>query len=224
MSQRVDKTIMIVGSTGSGKTTSLRNLPLDKTIYINVDNKMLPFRANNLYKHVKLENTQQLINGMDAAEEDDNVEYIVIDTLTFLGDLFYTEQVENASNGMSAWQNYKAYINKVIAMAKASNKHYIFLAHDQSTYDEKEMVTKTFAKIQGSLKGGGIEANFTFVLYTAVIQDPTTRLPKYVFQVNKSAKSLDVSAKTPMGLFAEPYTEDNDVVDVFKAIEEFYQA
>lgn len=218
---RIDKTILIVGSTGTGKTSALRNLPLDKTIYVNVDKKMLPFKAKDLYKNVVLENTAQLINGMDAAEEDENVEYIVIDTLTFLGDLYFTEHVENSSNGMKAWGDYKSYLNKVINMAKASKKHYIFLAHDKSTYDEKEMVTKTFAKIQGSLSGGGIEANFTFVLYTAVLQNQD-RTPKYVFQVNKSAQALDVSAKTPFGVFEEPYTEDNDIMHVFQQIEAFY--
>ena len=42
--------IGIVGSSGSGKSTSLRNLPADKTIIIDLERKGLPFReAKNFH-------------------------------------------------------------------------------------------------------------------------------------------------------------------------------
>ena len=218
----LDKTILVIGDTGTGKTSSLEDLPLESTVYINVDDKMIPFKANRLYKHVVLQNTEQLLNGMDAQEEDPQVEYVVVDTLTFLGDMFYAEHIENSSNGMKAWGDYKSYINKVLRAGKKSKKHYIFLAHAADVYDEKEMITKTFAKIQGSLKGGGLEQHFTFVLYTQVIKGPDG-LPQYVFQTNKSRQNMGVSAKTPRGVFDEPYTENNSIMEVFKRIEQFYE-
>ncbi len=217
----VDKTMLIVGDSGFGKTTSLRNLDLSKMIYINVDKKTLPFKSKDLYKHVMLESTQQLINGLEAAEADEGVEFIVIDTLTFLGDMFYSEHIENSSNGMKAWGDYKSYLNHVIDMGKRSNKHYIFLAHASDIYDEKEMVTKTFAKIQGSLKGGGIEAHFTFVFYAKVIPD-SDGMPQYMLQTNKTKGNVGVSAKTPMGCFEEAYIP-NDVSEVMKTIDTFYE-
>jgi len=36
--------IAVVGLSGSGKSSSLRNLPKDKTIILNVDEKILPFK------------------------------------------------------------------------------------------------------------------------------------------------------------------------------------
>ncbi len=219
---KVDKTLLIVGDTGTGKTTSMEDLPLKHTIYINVDGKMLPFRAKSLYKHVNLESTEQLINGMIAAEDDPQVEFVVVDTLTFLGDMFYTEHIEHASNGMAGWAAYKSYINKVLNMAKKSSKHYVFLAHAQDVYDEKEMITKSFGKIQGSLKGGGLEQHFTFVLYSQVVKGDDG-MPKYVFQTNKSKQNMGVSAKTPRGIFTEPYTEANSIREVFHAIDTYYE-
>lgn len=219
--EEVDKTILIIGSTGTGKTSSLRNLDLSKTVYINVDEKMLPFRSKDLYKQVKLKNTQQLLNGMEATEEDPQVDFVVVDTLTFLGDMYFAEHIENASNTMAGWGNYKSYILKVLNAAKKSKKHYIFLCHDLDVYDEKEMVTKTFGKIQGSLKGGGLEQHFTFVLYTQVVKGDGG-MPKYVFQTNKAVGNIGVSAKTPFGIFEEPYTDTNDLVEVYKQIDEFY--
>ena len=188
---------------------------------MNVDKKTLPFRAVDLYKHIQLDSTGQLINGLAAAEEDPEVKYIVIDTLTFLGDMFYSERIENATNGMAQWAAYKSYINQIIDMGKSSNKHYIFLAHAQDVYDEKEMVTKTFAKVQGSLKGGGIEAHFTFVFYAKVLTD-SDGMPQYMFQTNKTKGSTGVSAKTPMGCFKEAYIE-NDIMLAYDTIDKFYE-
>lgn len=220
MSDVVDKTMLVVGDSGFGKTTALRTLPLGETIYINVDKKTIPFNSSALYKHVKLESTGQLINGLIAAEEDPQAKYIVIDTLTFLGDLFFTEQIENSANKMEGWGKYKSYINQIIDMGKSSNKHYIFLAHAQDVYDEKELITKTFAKIQGSLKGGGLEAHFTFVFYAKVLTD-ADGMPQYKFQTNKTKGSTGVSAKTPMGCFSEAYI-DNDVMFAMNTIDTFY--
>ena len=219
MIEDIDTTVLCVADTGCGKTSSLRNLPLDKTVYINVDGKPIPFKHKELYKHVKLQNTQQLINGMEQIESDENVEYVVIDTITFLGDMFYTEHVENSSNGMKSWSDYKSYILKVINLAKKSRLNYIFLAHAQDVYDEKEMVNKTFAKIQGSLKGGGIESHFTYVLYNIVKPD-SDGLPEYLYLTNKTKGYIGVSAKTPFDLIDTWIP--NDITIFHKAVKEYH--
>lgn len=216
---KIDTTVLCVADTGCGKTSSLRNLPMDRTVYVNVDAKPLPFKHKNLAKNITLTNTQQLINGMEQIEDNLEIEYCVIDTITMLGDMFYTEHVENSSNGMKAWAEYKSYILKVINMAKRSRINYIFLAHAQDVYDDKEMVTKTFARIQGSLKGGGLEAHFTYVLYN-IVKPNQDGLPEYLYLTNKTKGYVGVSAKTPFDMI-ETWIP-NDITIFHKAVEEFY--
>jgi len=216
----LDTTVLCIADTGAGKTSALRNLDLSKTAYINVDAKPIPFKHNGLYKNVNLESTQQLLNGMAQIEDDMQVEFAVIDTITFLGDMFFSEFVENSTNGMKAWADYKSYVLKVINMAKRSRINYIILAHAQDIYDDKEMVNKTFARIQGSLKGGGLEGHFTYVLYNIVKPD-SEGLPEYLYLTNKTKGYVGVSAKTPFDMIDTWIP--NDITLFHKAVADYHQ-
>ena len=215
-----DKTVMCIGDTGTGKTSSLRNLDPSKVCYINIDNKPIPFKHKDLSKNVSLKSTQQLINGMEQIEEELHIEYCVIDTISFLGDMFFSEHIENSTNGMKAWSDYKSYILKIINMAKVSRINYIFLAHAQDVYDEREMVTKTFAKIQGSLKGGGLEGHFTYVLYNIVKADSLGE-PEYLYLTNRTRGYIGVSAKTPFQMIDKIIP--NDITKFFDAVDEYHE-
>ncbi len=215
-----DKTVMCVADTGAGKTSALRNIPPEELCYINIDDKPIPFRHKDLAKNVKLTSTQQLINGMAQIEKDEAIKYCCIDTVTFLGDMFFTQHVENSTNGMKAWAKYKSYILKVINMAKKSRINYIFLAHAQDVYDDKEMVTKTFSKIQGSMKGGGLEGHFTYVLYNIVKADSMGE-PEYLYLTNKTRGYIGVSAKTPFNMIDKWIP--NDIMVFFDAVDKYHE-
>jgi len=220
MNEIIDKTVLCVADTGCGKTSSLRGLDLSKVCYVNVDSKPIPFRHADLNKNITLENTAQLINGMEQIEGDDSVEYCVIDTISFLADMFYAEHIENSSNGMKGWADYKSYLLKVINMAKRSRIHYIFLAHSADVYDDKEMITKTFSKVQGSLKGGGLEGHFTYVLYNIVKAD-ADGMPEYLYLTNKTKGYVGVSAKTPFEMI-DTWIK-NDITIFFDAVDTYHQ-
>jgi len=220
MNDKVDMTVLCCADSGCGKTSALRNLDLSKVCYVNVDSKPIPFKHAELNKNISLDSTQQLINGMEQIESDESIEYCVIDTITFLGDMFYTEHIENSSNGMKAWGDYKSYILKIINMAKRSRINYIFLAHAQDIYDDKEMVNKTFSRIQGSLKGGGLEGHFTYVLYNIVKPD-ADGMPEYLYLTNKTKGYVGVSAKTPFDMI-ETWIP-NDITLFHDAVKAYHQ-
>ena len=63
-------TVLIVGKSSTGKSSSLRNLDFSKTVLINAEAKTPPFRKfKTLMKHIYPENTQQILNGMSQMEE-----------------------------------------------------------------------------------------------------------------------------------------------------------
>lgn len=97
MSEHITKNILLIGNTGSGKSTSLRNLPLEKTIYINTEAKFLPFKGSSRLKQsIKLVDPDEMLAGMDWIEEQDDVEYVVIDSFSMLMDMWYMKHIANA--------------------------------------------------------------------------------------------------------------------------------
>ena len=214
------KMILIVGKTSTGKTSSLRNLPLEKTVYIDTDRKGIKsFRDMDKFKEwVKLDYVDHLIPGLEALEVDDECEYVVLDTLSLAFDMFYTQKISGAVDSRAQWSAYKDWFNKLIQFIKTSKKHYIILSHEKTTYNEEMMETSTMAYAQGSVYSR-IEENFAVVAYTQKFKKDDEI--KYGFQVNPTKEHMNTSAKSPMGMFTEPLVEDNDVMILFEAIDNY---
>ena len=51
--------VLLMGSSGSGKSTSLRNLPAEETTIINITNKPMPFKNKDGKKIVTLTDFQR---------------------------------------------------------------------------------------------------------------------------------------------------------------------
>ena len=98
------KIFLVIGNSGSGKTSSLRNMPLEKTVLINTELKsMLPFRGHaRLKKHWLLNDIHKLMAGLTLLEKDPEVEYIVLDSLSYLMNMYELQVVKTSTNGMRA--------------------------------------------------------------------------------------------------------------------------
>ena len=215
------KIVLMLGEPSSGKTSSLRNMPLEKTVYIDVDRKSIKsFRGMDKFKDwVKLDYVDHLIPGLQALEADDECDYVVIDTLSFLMDLFVAQKVDTAADTRSAWSDYKKFYKEIINFAKTSSKSFIFLSHTKTSYNEMEMESKTQAYVQGSLLGK-LEADFAVVVYTRKYLNDDG-IPKFGFSVSVTKETIHTSVRTPFGMFDEPTLDDNDIMEIFKAIEEY---
>ncbi len=84
----MSKAILIIGESGSGKTTSLRNLPPDETFYIDADGKGLSWKGwRNQYNkqkknYIKTDDPDMVYNIMrEVHEKQKQFKYLVIDTL-----------------------------------------------------------------------------------------------------------------------------------------------
>jgi len=215
------KIILLIGESGSGKTSSLRNMPLDETVYIDIDRKSIKsFKDMDKFNQwVKLDYVDHLLPGLEAIEKDDTCKYVVIDTLSFLMDLFVTQRVDTAADTRAEWGNYKKFYKEIINFAKTSKKSFIFLAHPKTVYNEQEMESKTYAYAQGSI-ASKIEADFAVVAYTRKYLNEDG-LPSFGFSVGLTKETLHTSVKSPMSMFSEPTLDDNDIMDIFKAIDEY---
>ena len=213
--------ILVIGPTGSGKTTCLRNLEKEKAVYIDFDRKAIKaFRDMDKFREwVKIDYVDHLIPGLKALETDPDCDTIIIDTLSFALDMFVAQHIDTAADTRAAWGDYKRWYKEMIHIAKSSKKSYIFLTHEKSSYNEASMEVKTNAYAQGSISGM-IEADFAVVAYTHKYVG-SDGLPKYGFLVNPTKDTLALSAKSPFGMFDEPLVEDNDINILIKAADEY---
>ena len=114
---------------------------------------------------------------------------------------------------------YKLWFNEIMHRAKTSTKSYVFIMHDKSSYNEEAMETKTMAYAQGSIFGT-VESHFAVVAYAHKYLNEEG-MPAFGFLVGPTKDTLALSAKSPMQMFEDPLIPDNDIMTIFKAIDEY---
>ena len=225
----------------TGKSASLRNLRnQEKWFYANCEaGKSLPFK--NKFKDLKIEDPNQIFEVFDhAIENPDECEGIIIDSLTFLMDMYESQYVLTSANKMQAWSAYNQFFktlmqDKVLKFSKPT----IILAHTQDFIDDKTLETKTYVPVKGALKAQGCESYFTTVVSTKkmslkdlepykndmlhITEDEELLGFKYVFQTRPTKQTIGERIRSPMGMFSKEETfTDNDVQVLLDHLKDYY--
>lgn len=241
MSQQYnDHLVLLVGKSATGKSASLMNLDKPEGVmYLNCEaGKKLPFRAK--FKQYTITDPLQVIEAFGAAEGMDDIHTIVVDSLTYLLDMYESMYVLNSANTMQAWGQFAQFFKTLMQQHVAkSTKNVIFIAHTSDTLNENEMVMETKVPVKGSLKNNGIESYFTVVIASKKVPLKTlkdygsellTITPeeealgfKYVFQTRITKDSVNERLRGPLGLFdtKETFT-DNNMQLVLNRLKEYY--
>ena len=163
--------IMICGKSTAGKTYSLRNLKDQEGVwFFNCESGTdLPFE--NSFKHFQITNPRDVPKGILKAEKKPEVHTIVIDSLTFLMDMYINKCVYKAEDTRAEWGQYALFVQELFSDACApSTKNIIFTAH---TIDEVNEKTKEFETKVGcsgkKLNEKGIEAFFETIVNCSVM-------------------------------------------------------
>jgi len=212
--------IAIVGHSGSGKSTSLRNLDPKTTYILDLERKGFPFRNANRFNIVPVENANAFPRMLEKTLKEDDCETIVVESFTK-----YVEQVNtlatNSFKGYDIWSFYNRTIRNMLDSIKNDKATIIFTAVDdivkipQITGGES---SHRRVKVQGKVHEGAVEKEFLMVLFTEVRKNEKTEEMEYFFQTNTDGVT---SAKTPMGMFDKQLIP-NDIVEVLKKVEEYY--
>lgn len=157
-----DQLVLIVGYSGVGKSAALRNIRNQENwMYLNTEaGKRLPFKNKFRDGGFRITDPYQVHEAFDyAIGTDTTVEGVIIDSATFLMDMFETMYVLNAANTMKAWGDYGQFF-KILMQQKVTSfgKPVVITAHVRDDLDEKAMEMKTSVPIKGALKNNGVEA------------------------------------------------------------------
>lgn len=213
--------IGVVGASGSGKSTSLRNLNPATTHLIDLERKGFPFPHNFPYVH-SVTNVGEFDTAVVAALSDRNCSTIVIESFTKYTELVL-EMAQQSFKGYDIWNYYNRAIHKMFEKLKNKQATVVFTAIDEIVRlpqaSGSENVQRRI-KVSGKQHEGLVEKELVMVLFTSPQRDPKTNRTTYKFSVNTDGIT---SAKTPMGMYTEDeQLIDNDLNAVLKRWEEYH--
>ncbi|HWT40988.1 MAG TPA: AAA family ATPase [Dongiaceae bacterium] len=210
---------LIIGESGTGKSTSMRNLDPEQTLLIQAVKKPLPFRSKGWKPVVKGEGgsvfatdeSSKIVAAMERTEK----EIIVVDDFQYVLANEFMRRVTDNETGNSAFAKYNeiarhAWDVLMKATSLPDHKRVYILSHTST--DE---FGKTKIKTIGKLLDEKIvlEGLVTIVLRTMKVND------QYLFSTQNSGSD---TAKSPIGLFESEHIP-NDLQAVDKSICEYYE-
>ena len=216
----MSRNILILGDSGTGKSTSIRNLPPEETFIINVLGKDLPFKKSsenysdlssdgltgNYYCSddvVKIRRVLKLVN--DKRTE---IKYLVIDDCGFiLMREFMRRALEKGYEKFTVIA--KSYADLINAITELRNDLFCFVMMHIETDNQGKTKPKTVGKMTDQYVV--LEAVFTYVLHSVVADS------LYKFMTNTEGLHM---CKTPLGMFEDQYI-DNDLKFVVDQINNY---
>ena len=209
--------IGIMGESGAGKTTSMRNLAPKTTYYIDCDKKGLSWRGwkkqynaetKNYFSTDKQSDVLAIMQGINSNRP--HIKTIVIDTLN--GIMVADEMRRSKEKGYDKWMDLAVSVYGIIdyALTMRNDLTVIFVCHSQTVRDDSGFMFTSIKTNGQKLSKIGLETKFPIVLYAKCVDG------QYLFETQANFST----AKSPMGLFNEK-TIPNDIAAVISAIEEY---
>lgn len=207
--------VLVLGNSGSGKSTSLRNLDPMKTLVIQCIKKPLPFRSTGWKTRETLRSAGNVIRTDDPVMIEKIMrnsphEIVVIDDYqaVMVNELMSRSSEKGYDKftdiGKNAWNIFRA------AGDLAEHRRVYILAHTQ-TDDFGSVRMKTVGKmVDQTIVPEGF---FTIVLRTEVVNG------QYLFATQTNGQDC---CKSPIGMFDDRQIE-NDLALVDEAIVSYYQ-
>ena len=209
--------ICIAGESGTGKTTSMRNLDPKTTFYIDCDKKGLSWKGwktqynEGQKNYYKTDFPQMVIKYLQMINDKaPHIKVVVVDTIN--GIMVADEMRRAKEKGYDKWQDLAQSIYEIIdySLTMRDDLAVVFVAHTQTDHDDNGYMFTRIKTSGRKLDKITLESKFSTVLLSKCIDG------KYVFETQANFST----AKSPMGAF-DSKEIDNDITAVIAALKEF---
>jgi len=211
--------IGIMGEPGSGKTTSLKMLPPEKTFLVDCDGKGLNWKGwrdqysqekGNYTKTSEPEVALQCMRAIGTNEKYKHFQYLVVDTVN---NLMVSEEMRRCKEkGYDKWtdlaQSVWALVELPATLREDLTVILVFHTHTERTEDGYERIRiKTNGR---KVEKNDIDSKFNWLLRTVKQGD------RYVFETT----SHNSSSRSPLDAFAEDFI-DADIMAVLEVMKDY---
>ena len=200
--------LLIMGESGTGKSTSMRNCNPATTAVVNPVGKPLPFKGKFTMLNSEVESRKicKFMREQCAAGK----KLLVVDDFQYILSVPYMNRIKE--NGWDKWNDFGANYFEIIEVCKELPDDVVvaYMTHTE-TLENGVTTIKLIGKLLREKIT--IEGLFTIVLRTGVNEG------KYYFYTQNSGKD---TVKSPMGMFPA-YAIDNDLNYVADKIRNFYE-
>ena len=202
--------VLIMGESGTGKSTSMRNLNPDAVAVVNPVGKPLPFRGSKRFATLNSVVESRSITKWMKEQVASGKKIIVVDDFQYILSVPYMNRIKE--NGWDKWNDFGANYFEIIEVCKELPDDVVvyYLTHTE-TLENGVTTIKLIGKLLREKIT--IEGLFTIVLRTSVNEG------KYYFLTQNSGKD---TVKSPLGMFPA-YAIDNDLQYVDDKIRNYYE-
>lgn len=202
--------ILIMGESGTGKSTSIRNCDPAITAIVNPVGKPLPFRGSKKFTTLNGVTDADEIIAFMKTQASSGKKIIIIDDFQYILAIPYIDRIKET--GWDKYNDFGANYFKIIDICKElpENVCVYYLTHCETL--ENGLTT---VKLIGKLlrEKITIEGLFTIVLKTGTSEG------KYYFFTQNSGKD---TVKSPLGMF-DSFSVDNDLAYIDSKIRNYYE-
>ena len=207
------QSVLIIADSGTGKSTSIRNLDPKETFIINIANKPLPFKGwKKNYTNISKENPKGNMTSASSAsgivkamqhvnDKMPQVKTLVIDDWQYMSSFEYFDRA--SEKGYDKFTQIAANLAQVAKMPKDMREDLtiFFLTHSEESTDvngHRRVKAKTIGKmIDNALT---LEGLFSIVLFGRVKKMEDSL--EYGFDTQNNGEN---TCKSPMGMFEESF-------------------
>lgn len=196
--------VLLIGASGSGKSTSLRNFKGNEVAVVNVLGKPLPFKSD--IKAGKCDNYETILKAI----QDTPKKTIVIDDAGYL----LTNEFMNKAS-VKGYDKYNELANNfwnlINGIKSISGGKTVYLVMHEDTNEFGEVKPKTIGKLLDDKVN--IQGMFTICIRSMYDNG------NYIFRLKTNGQDC---VKTPFGMF-ENETMENDLKAFDKVVREYYE-
>lgn len=202
--------ILIMGESGTGKSTSIRNCDPDITAIVNPVGKPLPFRGSKKFETLNGETDSDKICDFMKAQASAGKKIIIVDDFQYILAIPYMDRIKET--GWDKYNDFGSNYFKIIDVCNElpENVCVYYLTHCE-TLDSGLTTVKLIGKLLREKIT--VEGLFTIVLKTGTSEG------KYYFFTQNSGKD---TVKSPLGMF-DSFSIDNDLAYVDAKIRNYYE-